>query len=343
MELEAGPWRITFDTNPDDCNLSCIMCEDHSPYSKTQKSRIAAGLPRRRMPIDLIRKTVIEAKPLGLREIIPSTMGEPLLYKQFTEILAICLEYDVKLNLTTNGTFPIKGAATWAELIVPVTSDVKISWNGATKLTHEKIMRGAQWEKVIENVRAFIKIRDRHAASGGNYCRITFQLTFLEENITELADIIKLAAQLGVDRVKGHHLWAHFKEIQSSSLRRNQDAINRWNEAVKFAHQIISQHLLPNGKQVLLENFSLIDAATDNLLQANGCCPFLGKEAWIATDGRFNPCCAPDQERKILGDFGNLNQMTLRAIWESSPYQQLQQTYQNQRVCQKCNMRKLID
>ena len=32
----SGPWRITFDTNPDDCNLHCIMCEDHSPYSSTQ-------------------------------------------------------------------------------------------------------------------------------------------------------------------------------------------------------------------------------------------------------------------------------------------------------------------
>ena len=32
----SGPWRITFDTNPDDCNLHCIMCEDHWPYSTTQ-------------------------------------------------------------------------------------------------------------------------------------------------------------------------------------------------------------------------------------------------------------------------------------------------------------------
>src|SRR5207253_2951864 len=27
----AGPWRITFDTNPDTCNLHCVMCEEHSP------------------------------------------------------------------------------------------------------------------------------------------------------------------------------------------------------------------------------------------------------------------------------------------------------------------------
>jgi hypothetical protein len=74
-----GPWRITFDTNPDDCNLRCIMCEDHSPYSSTQRDRRAAGLPKRRMDIDLIRRVLADAAGNGLQEIIPSTMGEPLL------------------------------------------------------------------------------------------------------------------------------------------------------------------------------------------------------------------------------------------------------------------------
>jgi hypothetical protein len=55
MINKSGPWRITFDTNPDDCNLSCIMCEDHSPYSDTRENRIAAGIAKRRMDINLIK------------------------------------------------------------------------------------------------------------------------------------------------------------------------------------------------------------------------------------------------------------------------------------------------
>ena len=73
--VRAGPWRITFDTNPDDCNLQCIMCEDHSPYSTTQVDRARARLPKRRMGIDLIRRVMEESGGSGLREIIPSTMG----------------------------------------------------------------------------------------------------------------------------------------------------------------------------------------------------------------------------------------------------------------------------
>ena len=232
---KPGPWRITFDTNPDDCNLHCIMCEEHSPFSSLQRERIAAGRPRRRMDIELIRRVLAESVGTPLREIIPSTMGEPLLYRHFDDIIDLCSEYGIKLNLTTNGTFPGRGARAWAERIVPVASDVKISWNGAAAATQESIMLGSKWERVLENARIFIAVRDGHAARGGNRCRVTFQLTFLQTNVAELANVVRLAAELGVDRVKGHHLWAHFDEIKPLSMRRDSEAIARWNQAVAEA------------------------------------------------------------------------------------------------------------
>ena len=216
LARKDGPWRITFDTNPDTCNLRCIMCEEHSPHSPLQIQRRAEGRPRRLMSLEMIERVIADAAPHGLREIIPSTMGEPLLYKQFEGILDLCKRFNVQLNLTTNGTFPRLGAEAWARKIVPVTSDVKISWNGATQATHEHIMLGSRWDKVLDNVRTFVAVRDEHAETGGNRCRVTFQLTFLEKNVAELADMVRLAVSLGVDRLKGHHLWAHFEEIQGS-------------------------------------------------------------------------------------------------------------------------------
>ncbi len=343
MEMRSGPWRITFDTNPDDCNLSCIMCEDHSPYSTTRKERIAAGIPKRRMNIELIKRILNEARGTPLREIIPSTMGEPLLYKNFEEILELCHIHNIKLNLTTNGTFPIKGVKTWAKLIVPVTSDVKISWNGASKETQERIMLGTKWEKVLNNVKDFIAIRNEYFANGGSYCQVTLQLTFLESNVHELADIVKLGVALGVDRIKGHHLWAHFTEIKNLSMRRNQDAINRWNVAVAEAIQIANSQFLPNGKNIKLENIYLLEKFAEQNLIPDGKCPFLGHEAWVATDGRFSPCCAPDKERRKLGDFGNLSNKSMNEIWDSSNYKELQKNYMTHDVCIGCNMRKITN
>jgi len=337
-----GPWRITFDTNPDTCNLRCVMCEEHSPHSSSQLIRRGKGKPRREMPIEMIRRVVADAAPRGLREIIPSTMGEPLLYEHFPEILAICREYGVKLNLTTNGTFPRLGARAWAEQIVPITSDVKISWNGATKQTHESIMLGADWETALENVRTFIAVRDEHARGGGHRCRVTLQLTFLESNVAELPDVVRLASELGVDRVKGHHLWAHFEEIKEQSMRRSPEAIARWNAAVMCAREVAAVNPLPNGAPVLLENIFVLDEEVMGDLAPGGSCPFLGQEAWVSAAGRFGPCCAPDAQRRTLGEFGNLNEQGLLDVWRGQPYRDLLSSYRTRALCLGCNMRKPI-
>lgn len=338
--VRPGPWRITFDTNPDDCNLRCVMCEEHSPHSTLQAKRRAAGIPNRRMDIALIRRVLSDARGTPLREIIPSTMGEPLLYEHFDEILDLCREFQVMLNLTTNGTFPKRGARAWAERIVPVTSDVKFSWNGATSQTHESIMLGSRWERVIDNVRTFIDVRDAHATNGGNYCRVTFQATFLEANIAELPEMVRIAASLGVDRVKGHHLWVHFDQLEEQSLRRTPESIARWNLIVEATERAAAEYRLPSGKHVLLENIHRLDPTEPQDIVRGGACPFLGQEAWVSAEGRFNPCCAPDAQRRTLGDFGNLHERTMSQIWTGSQYGSLRENYRELRLCQTCNMRR---
>ncbi len=334
------PWRITFDTNPDTCNLKCVMCEEHSPYSDLQPNRRRDGGRHRRMPFDLLKKIVEETTGRGLREIIPSTMGEPLLYEHFEDILALCETHKVKLNLTTNGTFPKYGAREWAARIVPVCSDVKISWNGACKTTYESIMQGGSWEDALSNLREFIAVRDAHAAGGGNHCRVTLQLTFLENNVAELVDMVRLGIELGVDRIKGHHLWTHFPEIEPLSMRRSPAAIRRWNEAAESAIKVASETPLANGETILLENIFPLDESASYELTPDGTCPFLGREAWVSALGRFDPCCAPDAQRKTLGDFGDLREKTLLEIWHGDAYRSLLTSYRNRSLCATCNMRK---
>lgn len=185
VSTKPGPWRITFDTNPDYCNYACIMCECFSPYSKVKENKKAEGIKPKIMPIATIRKVIQEAAGTPLREIIPSTMGEPLMYKHFNEIINICHEYGLKLNLTTNGSFPAKGAQKWAELLVPILSDIKISWNGASKEVNEKIMIGSKWEAVTKNLKIFLDVRDEYFSKTKQRCSVTLQLTFLESNLLE--------------------------------------------------------------------------------------------------------------------------------------------------------------
>lgn len=334
-------WRVTIDTNPEDCNLKCIMCEEHSPYSNFIENLYQeTGVKRRRMPFDWVVDIFKQAHELGVKEIIPSTMGEPLLYKGFEQIFDLSEQYGIKINLTTNGTFPKKPVETWAQIIVPHTTDVKISWNAATKETAEKVMEKIDFEKCIENVKAFIKVRDAHYQKTGYFCRVTFQLTFMQNNMHELADIIKLAAELGVDRVKGHQLWDHFDEIKDLSFRKDAASIVQWNEYVEQAYAARDRYLKPNGEKVLLENIIPLKHSETKEVPTSYVCPFLKQELWISATGNISPCCAPDELRQSLGAFGNIENASIKEALESDNYKNLVNNYKNISLCKSCTMRK---
>jgi MoaA/NifB/PqqE/SkfB family radical SAM enzyme len=279
---------------------------------------------------------------MGIKEIIPSTMGEPLLYPHFELFLDLCHTLNLKLNLTTNGTFPAtdkyQNVEYWAERIVPIGSDVKISWNGASSETQSSIMTGTQLEQHIDYAKRFIAVRD--CLNAQNYCTMTMQLTFMRQNLEEIPAMLHLAIALGFDRLKGHQLWAHFKEIENQNLRSNVLLAQRWNEIVNECHRIVDAHNLNAQRPFKLENF--FELTLDNLadIAPNGACPFLGKEIWIDSSGRFNVCCAPNQQRLTLGEFGNVSEASLQHLANSATYHHLVENYQSLPLCQSCNMRR---
>lgn len=334
-------WRVTLDTNPEDCNLSCTMCEEHSPFSTYIKEKL--GGKHRRMPKEWLEPIFEQAKKIGVTEMIPSTMGEPLIYKHFAFFIELCYKYNIKMNLTTNGTFPRtteKTVTEWAKLIVPITTDVKISWNGSTAETSQKVMLKINFEEAVANVKEFIRIRDEHFAKTGYYCRATFQLTFMQNNMHELADIVKLAADLGIDRVKGHHLWAHFDEIKHLSMKATSQSILQWNKYVKQTYEAQEKFRKPNGEKVFLENIIPLTKNENKEIPENYECPFLEKELWVSATGNISPCCAPDEKRKTLGNFGNIENTSIDQVLQSDNYQNLVKNYKQIKLCQTCNMRK---
>ncbi|NGX38374.1 MAG: hypothetical protein K1000chlam2_01547 [Chlamydiae bacterium] len=201
-------------------------------------------------------------------------------------------------------------------------------------------MIGSNFEKRVENVRDFIAVRDAVAAKGGNYCRVTFQLTFMQIGLEEIPDVIRLAASLGVNRVKGHHLWVFTEEMKQENLRKDKQSIEEWNYIVEKAHEMADEYRLPSGEKVLLENIYKLEESATGELVSDGICPFLGEEAWVSAEGKFGPCCAPNEQRNKLGDFGNLKENSIHEIWTGEKYQDLCKNYLQHTVCKGCNMRK---
>ncbi|WP_196214077.1 radical SAM protein [Methanolobus vulcani] len=329
--MEEGPWRITFDTNPDSCNIHCIMCEEHSEYRKEKKTS------NRVMKPDIISEVVANAAPHGLKEIIPSTMGEPLLYRHFDKLLELANEHGLKINLTTNGTFPGRGDEQWGNQILPLASDIKVSINGSSNTINESIMKGIDHETTLENIRTLIRIRDELRDKGTNWPTITFQVTFMKKNIRDLKSLLQLAIDHRIDRFKGHHLWITWPELEEESLTGNVHDRIEWNRTV--------DELVAIGKdRIELANVSKIPIdSVDNLLPEHYECPFAGKEAWIAWDGTFNVCCAPDELRKGFGYFGNVKDTPFMELWQSDKYQSFIRHAGKDGVCRNCNMRRPVE
>ncbi len=332
------PRRVTFVTNPDTCNLDCAMCREHSPLAPARPR----GTPPRELAPALVLRVVEEGRGSGLAEVIPSTKGEPLLWEGLEELALLCGRLGVALNVTTNGTFPRLGGAGWAERLAPVASDVKVSWNGATPATAARLMGGLQLDAAVADVRAFIGVRDRLRASGRGATEVSFQVTAQEANVDELPGIVRLAADLGVSRVKVNQLQVHFAELAGEDLRRSPASRERWNRAVHGMRQTAETHLLPRGEPVRLQNVIPWEPAggAGSGEPPLGACPFLGREAWVTVDGRFAPCPAPAGQDGRLGDFGSLHERPLRTIWEGEPYRALVLGYEARAPCRSCPFRR---
>ena len=286
----------------------------------------------------LAAQAVRAAAALGAREVIPSTLGEPLLWSGLDRLVALCAELGLALNLTTNGTFPGRGAAAWAERLVPVCSDVKVSWNGATAATAAAIMPGLDLARAVDDLRAFAAVRDARAGPGRR-CRLSFQVTAQEGNVGELADIVRLAASLGVERVKVNQLQVRSPALAERSLRRSVDAIRRWNAAVAETRAAAEATRLPSGAPVLLENVAPL--AEDPARPAPaGPCPFLGREAWIHPGGRFAPCPHPAAEAGGLGEFGSLAAAPLAELWGSDALRGFAAAWPGHPLCAACAFRR---
>ena len=325
--MNEGPWRITFDTNPDSCNIHCIMCEEHSGYRKEKRPGI------RTMDPNIISEVIANASSHGLKEIIPSTMGEPLLYQHFDTLLEMADKHNLKINLTTNGTFPIRGVEKWGRQILPLASDIKVSINGSTPNINESIMKGVDHLQLLENIKTLLGIRDDVRAKGINHPTITFQVTFMKQNLNDLKCLLQLAIDLQADRFKGHHLWITWPELEDQSLTGSVQSRIEWNNAVAEMEEIA-------GGKIGMANVSTVPTDNDStMLPEKYECPFAGKEAWISWDGTFNVCCAPDELRKKFGYFGNVRDTPFMDLWRSEKYQDFIRKAGRRGVCRNCNMR----
>jgi radical SAM protein with 4Fe4S-binding SPASM domain len=200
-------------------------------------------------------------------------------------------------------------------------------------------MIGSDFNTMMNNLKTLIHYRDKYKTKNKTASTITIQTTFLETNVSDLPALTELCIELGIDRLKGHHLWTHFPELKELSMRRNKDSILRWNNIVTEVKSIAKNKSEETGRTLKLANIYPLNENNKSILMTESKCPFLTKEAWINWEGRFDPCCAPDNLRQSLGAFGNVKETSFSSIWNSAKYKKLTKEYDTHPLCKSCNMK----
>ena len=327
-----SPWRVTFVTNPDECNLRCPMCLTHGDEGRAARP---AGPPRRLKLATVL--AALDSLPEPPREVIPSTLGEPLLWDALPALAAACAARGVRLNVTTNGTFPVRGAAAWARILCPVTSDVKVSWGAASPALDAALLGGRDPARALDGLRALVRVRDEVAAAGGNRCGVSLQVAARAENVAELPHLVRLAAREGLDRVKVNHLQPHFPSLRAASLRATPASVAAWNASVRACRKAALASPRRGGGRVELSG--LVELPADGAPPLRGDCPFAGREAWVDVDGRFLLCPAPAAREGRLGDLGSLATSTLGEAWRGAAWRGLGEGWRELAPCASCPFR----
>lgn len=237
------------------------------------------------MPWSVAEQAVRGFALQGGQEVIPSTMGEPLLYTYFENLVNLIRELNLKMNLTTNGTFPATGARRtledWARLLLPVCRDIKVSLMGYSASVNETLMKGSDQRRLLDSIARLTALRDERRARGENVSAVSLQVMLCRKNLHEVPAILSFAQKIKADRVKWNRVF-FLKEAGAGFCKEYAlpEDVSEMQERIQSAPGILMEgNFLPSGKPGERE------------------CPFLGKELWVLPDGSTEPC--PNPERRF--------------------------------------------
>ena len=287
------PAKLILQTT-DRCNLRCPHCQLPRPRGTFQ------------MSLGLMERIAVELFP-GLIELHPTNLGEPLCWPHFRRLCRRMDEEGVLLDLTTNGTLLSAERLEW---IAPIARDIKVSFDGATGPTFQRYRRGADFEAVCANVSALVarlrKVKTRRPV-------VALQMTLMKGNFQELPALVRLGAELGVDRVKAYHLFSFSSGWDQESLLSDLDA-----------YEAVLKEALATGEDqdVDLQIAEPPLAAGSPVDLAPYVCHLPWHESWIDFDGAIVPCHSHGGQVA-----GNITRSTFAQIWDGPLYRQIRSAF----------------
>jgi len=163
------------------CNLKCPMCPRTVQVDQNQ-------FESEYMPIEFFKNLIDQAVEGGVSSIKLNYLGEPLMHKDVVEHILYAREkgiIDVIIN--TNAALLTD---TMSKAILEAGIDgMSFSFDSPYKETYEKVRIGAKYERVIDNIKNFVRLRDE---MGFHHVQTRVSMVKMKDNLKACNDLIAM-------------------------------------------------------------------------------------------------------------------------------------------------------
>ena len=277
------------------CNLRCPEC----PSGLRSFTR-----PTGMLKPEVFQKVIDELAPT-LSYLIFYFQGEPYLHPQLLEMVTYAARKKIYTATSTNGHYLDDEAA--KKTVESGLDRLIISIDGTDQSTYESYRIGGKLSKVNEGTRNIVKWKKELKSSTPH---VIFQFLVVKPNETQVEEVYKMAAELGVDEVA-------LKTAQIYDFKNGSDLIP--------VNEKYSRYKKRNDGSYEIKN-ELLDH-----------CWKMWHSCVITWDGKVVPCCFDKDAHFVLGD---LNENSFKQIWQEKKYNKFRQSLLKSRseieICKNC-------
>ena len=281
--------KVTFSVT-NRCNLKCLHCLGGSTLKSCSE-----------LPFEKIESLAQELKRLGLKS-VSIFGGEPLIRKDFFEIIDLFSDLKIDCKVNTNGTLVTEGLARQA--LLKGVSLFTVSLDGSSPEVQDKMRGKGSFSKAVRGI--------KHLVEAGN--KVILSTTVNKINFEDILPLARFAKSLGVSGIR-------FNDVHFGGMARCHTKALRLKATERLkAMENVREAALEFGDFVTGSIADVLKILSSKTGKAKKSFPFVVKPCGAAMgslcirgDGGVTPC-------EILWDqvAGNLHQETLKEIYYHS-------------------------
>lgn len=271
-------------------------------------------------------KQIIEQFP-HVTEVKLQGLGEIFLNRDIWKMLEYLVSHDIRVLFATNGLLMKADAA---ERIIKLRNiDVRFSFDSLVRERYARIRGVDAMELVQRNIRQFAELRRKKGIrrSGRWEPSAELRMVCMDENYQELPDMMRFAADAGIERVTATlMLVKKHSEQQREFTKGKADTI-----ASMPIEQIVAK-AREEGKSIGV-GLKILPYA-DDILKT---CEWPWRMPYITFDGYVTTCCHVEDPK--VGNLGNILETPFEDIWNGSSYRALREHFTDlskNELCRVC-------